>query len=86
MRGQTKLIGIANIDTNGHDDLADGEEWTKFMVLVSMDHSGLLRLRCEITKQTTEMVDVNKQKEVEMTEEEYQEASAKARTFFIHSS
>lgn len=78
MRGQTKLIGIANIDTNGHDDLADGEEWTKFMVLVSMDHSGLLRLRCEITKQTTEMVDVNKQKEVEMTEEEYQEALAKA--------
>merc|ERR1719403_536978 len=78
MREQTKLIGIANIDTNGHDELADGEEWTKFMVLVTMDHSGSLRLRCEITKQTTEMVDVNKQKEVEMTEEEYQEALAKA--------
>jgi len=78
MRNETKLIGIANIDTNGHDELADGEEWAKFMVLVTMDHSGLLRLRCEITKQTTEMVDVKKQKEVEMTEEEYQEALAKA--------
>merc|ERR1719361_713997 len=38
----------------------------------------MIKLRCEITKQTTEMVDVKKKKEVEMSEEEYAEAVAKA--------
>jgi len=78
MRNRRKLIGFADIDTSKHEDLKDGEEWSKFMVLVTMDVSGLLQLRCEITKQTTEMVDVKKTKEVEMSEEEYQEALAKA--------
>jgi len=78
MRNQQKLIGVANINTEGHDKLEDGEEWSKFLVLVTMDDSGMIKLRCEITKQTTEMVDVKKKKEVEMSEEEYAEAVAKA--------
>jgi len=78
MRNQQKLIGVATIDTKGHDKLEDGEEYSKFLVLVTMDVSGLLRLRCEITKQSIEMVDVKKKQEVEMSEEEYQEALAKA--------
>lgn len=78
MRNNQRLIGIANIDTEGHDTLNEKEEWSKFMVLVTMDVSGLLQLRCEITKQMIELVDVKKTKEVEMSEEEYQEALAKA--------
>jgi len=78
MRDNQRLIGIANIDTEGHDTLNEKEEWSKFMVLVTMDVSGLLQLRCEITKQMIELVDVKKTKEVEMSEEEYQEALAKA--------
>jgi len=78
MRDNQRLIGIANIDTEGHDTLNEKEEWSKFMVLVTMDVSGLLELRCEITKQMIELVDVKKTKEVEMSEEEYQEALAKA--------
>merc|ERR1719476_580719 len=78
MRNNQRLIGIANIDTEGHDTLNEKEEWSKFMVLVMMDVSGLLQLRCEITKQMIELVDVKKTKEVEMSEEEYQEALAKA--------
>merc|ERR1719357_1036867 len=33
MRNQQKLIGVANINTEGHDKLEDGEEFSKFLVL-----------------------------------------------------
>merc|ERR1719433_154993 len=71
------MVGHASIDTS-HVKLEDGEEWTKFQILVTLDQNGLLSLRSEITKQTIEMVDVPKKQEVEMSEEEYAEAVKKA--------
>lgn len=77
MRNEQQMVGHASIDTS-HVKLEDGEEWTKFQILVTLDQNGLLSLRSEITKQTIEMVDVPKKQEVEMSEEEYAEAVKKA--------
>jgi len=77
MREKKKLIGYASLDTS-HAKLGDGEEWSKFQILVTLDHSGQLQLRAEITVSSTEMVDVPKQKEVAMSEEEYAAALQKA--------
>jgi len=76
-RGNQFPIGFATVNPD-HVTLKEGEEWNKFQILVSLDHSGLLALRAEVSKSYFEFVDVQKQEEVELTEEEYQEALAKA--------
>lgn len=76
-RGNNFPIGFATVNPD-HVTLEEGEEWSRFQILVALDHSGLISLRAEVSKSYIDLVDVNKQQEVELTEEEYQEALAKA--------
>lgn len=76
-RGANFPVGFATVNPD-HVTLAEGEDWNRFQILVTLDHSGLIQLKAEVSKSYFELVDVNKQEEVELTEEEYQEALAKA--------
>jgi len=73
LSGERSLIGHADINCS-QLELADGESWKKFQVIVDLNHSGLLKFRSEVTKSRIEVVDVQKTEEVPLTEEEYAEA------------
>jgi len=76
---EDRLIGWADVDPSANTlDEAKQEKWKRFQLIVDLTPSGLLQFHSEITKSRIELVDVTKEEEVELTEEEYQENLAKA--------
>merc|ERR1711881_419935 len=67
--GLQTLIGCVFVDSDGLC-LQDGEQWSKFQIVCTLDRNGLLQVVCRVLKTKEEYVDVAKTEDVPLTEEE----------------